>query len=219
MHLRDRHPIVCRAQLVGAFCEFVVSSATLQVISLLTLSSFQDIQHLSALQASIRILPSLLVGAILNLSTGVFVDRIPAFWIVTVTSILSAGAPLLMAVINPSWPYWANAFVAQLLQPISCDALFTVGLVLITEVFPEDTQGLAGGVFNTASQFGNAFGLAVVQIVSALVTKSRVKAGDPNALMEGYRASFWTMFAIMMVCFCWGVVGMRKIGRIGLKQD
>lgn len=182
-------------------------------------TSFQEVQHLSAIQASIRILPSLVVGALIQLCLGFFVHRIPAVWIVTVTSILCAGSPLLMAVIQPSWPYWANAFVAQLLQPISCDALFTVGLIVITDVFPEDTQALAGAVFNTAAQFGTALGLAITQVVSTQVTKEHSDKDETYALMEGYRASFWTMFGLMVLCAVVGGFGLRKTGRVGLKRD
>jgi hypothetical protein len=34
-------------------------------------------------------------------------------WVVLVSSGLSAISPLLMAVIDPQWPYWYMAFFAQ----------------------------------------------------------------------------------------------------------
>lgn len=185
----------------------------------LTRCSFQEVQHLSALQASIRILPSVVVGIILNFTTGLFVDKVPALWIVVVSSVLSAVAPLLMAVVQPQWTYWANAFLAQVLMPISCDALFTVGLIIITDMFPDDTQALAGGVFNTASQFGGAVGLAIMQIISTLVTKDNHTMGETRALLAGYKASFWAMFGFMLLCGVVGAMGLRKTGRVGLKRD
>ncbi|SCV36728.1 related to aminotriazole resistance protein [Fusarium fujikuroi] len=180
---------------------------------------FQEIQHLSALQAAIRILPSMLVGVALNFSTGLFVHKVPALWLVVITSLLSAGSPLLMATIQPSWSYWTSAFFAQLLMPFSVDVLFTVGLIIVTEIFPEDKQSIAGAVFNTASQFGSAFGLAVMQVVSMLVAKDYDGRKSSDVLMEGYRASFWTMFAFMIACVIIAGVGLRKTGKIGLKQD
>ncbi|RSM07392.1 hypothetical protein CEP52_005201 [Fusarium oligoseptatum] len=180
---------------------------------------FQEIQHLSALQAAIRILPSIVVGVTLNFSTGLFVHKVPALWLVVITCILSAGSPLLMATIQPTWSYWTSAFFAQLLMPFSADVLFTVGLIIVTEMFPDDKQSIAGAVFNTASQFGNAFGLAVMQVVSTLVAKDHDGMKPSEALMEGYRASFWTMFAFMMACVVIAGAGLRKTGKIGLKQD
>ncbi|KAL5365343.1 major facilitator superfamily domain-containing protein [Aspergillus floccosus] len=195
-----------------------LSNAVLNSMELFASLFFQEVQDLSALQASIRILPSLVVGVLLNLFIGICVHKFPAFWIVTISSILCAGAPILMAVIQPSWPYWGNAFVAQLLQPVSFDALFTVGLIVITDVFPDHTQALAGAVFNTSAQFGSALGMAILQVISTLVTNKSSKE-ETQALMDGYRASFWTMFGFMILCTAIGFFGLRKAGRVGLKRD
>ena len=183
--------------------------------------SFQTVQNLSALQASLRILPSLLVGTLLNLSTGLLIDRLPVFAVVLVALILNAGAPLLMAVISPQWPYWYDAFFAQLLAPISADILFTVGLVVVSDVFPVETQALAGAVFNTVAQFGNSVGMTIMAVIAAEATKTssvRDKASS-EGLMVGYRASFWAAFAWMVLACLIGAFGLRKIGKVGLKRD
>ncbi|EXL65854.1 hypothetical protein FOPG_17941 [Fusarium oxysporum f. sp. conglutinans race 2 54008] len=76
-----------------------------------------------------------------------------------------------MALIDPDWTYWTAAFFAQVLMPFSIDALFTVGLIVVTETFPEGKQAVAASVFNATSQIGNAMGLAIMQVVTTLVTK------------------------------------------------
>ncbi|KAH7191070.1 major facilitator superfamily domain-containing protein [Fusarium oxysporum] len=184
----------------------------LNSVDLLTSLYFQEIQYLSAVDAGIRILPSTVVGLGLNLMTGLIVHKIPAAWLVAVSSLLSSGSPLLMAVINPSWSYWVGAFFAQILLPFSIDVLFTVGLIIVTEVFPEKNQSVAGAVFNTAAQFGNALGLAIVQVVSAAVTNQKINPKSPEALLEGYRASFWTLFSLMLVCVLVAALGLRGAG-------
>ncbi|KAH7190939.1 major facilitator superfamily domain-containing protein [Fusarium oxysporum] len=189
----------------------------LNSVDLLTSLYFQEIQYLSAVDAGIRILPSTVVGLGLNLMTGLIVHKIPAVWLVAVSSLLSSGSPLLMAVINPSWSYWVGAFFAQILLPFSIDVLFTVGLIIITEVFPEKNQSVAGAVFNTAAQFGNALGLAIVQVVSAAVTNQKINPKSPEALLEGYRASFWTLFSLMLVCVLVAALGLRGAGKVGSK--
>lgn len=148
-----------------------------------------------------------------------FVHKVPVIWLVVGSSLLCALAPLLMAVIQPEWTYWANAFVAQLFQPISADILSTIGLIIITDSFPDDTQALAGAVFNTAGQFGTAFGLAVLQVVSQQVSIRHDDLDKVNSIMEGYRASFWTMVGFMVLCAVLGGAGMRRVGKIGLKRD
>lgn len=126
-----------------------------------------------------------------------------------------------MALVNPKWPYWYAEFPAQILEPLSADVLFTVGLITVSEVFPEDTQALAGAVFNTAGQFGTSMGLALMGVVSGIVSRDSkyVDKASPAALEIGYRAGFWTAFALMILTCVLCVVGLRKVGRIGLKKD
>ncbi|KAI1420908.1 MFS general substrate transporter [Xylaria sp. FL1777] len=182
---------------------------------------FQEVQSTSALGASLRILPSLIAGAIINFSTGVFVNRVPVMWLVLVTSVISAVAPLLMAVINPAQPYWYGAFFAQILSPLSCDVLFTVGLLVISDLFPRHMQALSGAVFNTCAQLGTAIGLSVTSLISTAVTDASdyTDVKSPSALLAGYRAVFWTLFAWMVVVSLLSVPGLQKVGRVGLKRD
>ena len=147
--------------------------------------------------------------------------RIPTFALVLTVSILSAGAPLLMALINPHWPYYYDALYAQMLAPLSADVLFTVGLLVVSDVFPPRTQALAGAVFNTVAQFGTSIGLTVMAVVSSSATQ-RSRFADkqgPEALLVGYRASFWAGFAWTAVACVVGAFGLRKVGRVGLKKD
>lgn len=44
-------------------------------------------------------------------------------------------------------------------------------------------------------------------------------AQDPEALLKGYRASFWTIFGYMALCVVTAVFGLRKVGKVGIKRD
>lgn len=82
-------------------------------------------------------------------------------------------------------------------------------------------QALGGAVFNTCAQLGTAIGLVVTSVIAA----SRTNASDysdkasPGALMVGYRAVFWTMFAWMLLVCLVCVLGLRRVGGIGVKRD
>lgn len=82
---------------------------------------FQQVQGLSAIQASIRILPNVVMDILLNLGTGLIVDKFPANWLVLSSILPSAVSPLLMAMINPEWVYWRAAFPAQVLFPLAVE--------------------------------------------------------------------------------------------------
>lgn len=126
----------------------------------------------------------------------------------------------MMALIQPQWPYWYDAFPAQLLMVLGVDVIFTVGILIVSEVFPNHTQALAGGVFNTIAQFGSALGVVVFGVISSTVTQHsdyENKASAP-ALLAGFHAGFWVAFGWGIFAICVGAFGLRKVGRVGLKR-
>lgn len=211
-----------RSRSFTTMCLMLLSSYAVEnVLELLCSLYFQNVQSRTALQSSIRLLPMCLVGTVLNLTTGMFVHRVSPTRLVLLTTSLSTASPLLMALTNPTWPYWYTEFSSQVLMPMSIDVLFTVGILLTSEVFPDDTQALAAGVFNTVCQLGISLGLAVTGLISRSVTENSTIAvkDSPRALLRGYRAGFWTMFAWSLTACVVGAFGLRKLGKVGVKRD
>ncbi|PSN70309.1 MFS general substrate transporter [Corynespora cassiicola Philippines] len=178
---------------------------------------FQEIQHHSTFTTSLFLLPNLIVGVILNLTVGLFVHRVRALWLVSVSAILCALAPLFMAIVNPGWSYWYMTFWAQVFTPFSGDVLFTVGLIIVSDNFPEKMQALAGAVFNTVAQFGMSLGIGSCQVIALGVMGSDGGVGHGDEL-RGYRAGFWAMFGYMVLCAGIAVVGLRRAGKVGLEK-
>lgn len=207
-----------------------LSYAVMNSMELFCSLYFQEIQNTSTLFTSLRLLPSLIVGTVLNFTVGLFVHKMPARWLVAISSMLCAVAPLLMAVADPKWSYWYMEFWAQVLSPLSGDVLFTVGLLIVSDNFPEQMQALAGAVFNTVAQFGMSLGVGLCQVVALgvsgpgedLSSGGTASSDDEHGVtqsLRGYQASFWTMFAIMIACSMVAVGGLRKAGRVGVKRD
>ncbi|KAM0270251.1 hypothetical protein ACHAQH_009491 [Verticillium albo-atrum] len=182
---------------------------------------FQEVQLLSALEAAIRFFPEVVVGIVLNLFTGLFVHKINASYLITISSVLTCAAPLIMALIDPAWNFWVAAFWAALTCPFGVDVIFTVANLIITDAFSEGTQALAGAVFNTTAQFGFSVGLMVMAVISNKVTaNSSVEDKEsPEAIMEGYRAVFWLCFGLQMLGVFVGVWGLKGVGKVGLKRE
>lgn len=99
--------------------------------------------------------------------------------------------------------------------------LFIAGALIITDNFSASDQSLAGSILNTAFQFGSSVGLAVMAVISTSVSDASSHADEQRtrALLEGYRAAFWTLLGLaMLYCFV-GAIGLRGIGKIGLKKE
>lgn len=109
----------------------------------------------------------------------------------------------------------------MLLGPFSCDVMFTVAALVITNVFPQRTQALGGAVFQTLAQFGTSLGLAIVASISTAVTNSSdyKEKTSPEALMVGYRVTFWVCFGWMLLAIVIGGLGLRRVGKVGLKKE
>ncbi|KAJ5907855.1 hypothetical protein N7495_000537 [Penicillium taxi] len=183
---------------------------------------FQDVQDLSALQASIRFLPMAVVGVLINSVTAYLVTKINVNILLGISALITAVSPILMALSDPKWSYWNSTFVAIVLSPISGDVLWTVSSLIISRSFPSDSQGLAGGVFSTISQLGNSVGLAITAVIAASVTAHK-QQDNPSLsaetlLLQGYRAAYWTILA-GMILVCLASSGLRRVGKVGIKYD
>ncbi|RDW73730.1 hypothetical protein BP5796_07172 [Coleophoma crateriformis] len=182
---------------------------------------FQSVQGLDGLQTSIRFLPMVVTGTITNFLTGWLVKRTRADVLLLGATLVTSISPLLLAIVNPEWSYWTCAFFAVSCAPICIDVLFTVANLVITTVFPHKTHGLAGGVFNTLSNIGNSFGLAITAVIAASVTLSKQgnKESEAEMLMDGYRVTFWICFGGNILALAIIGLGLRKIGKVGIKED
>ena len=182
---------------------------------------FQDVQHLSATQTSLRFLPSPASGIATNIVMGLVVHRVRADQAVLLTMAVSCVSPLLVAIMKVRAPYWEYVFPAIALNVIGPDVLFTVSNLVITSAFPERTQALAGGVFNTVAQIGKSVGLALSAVIAGSITMQSdyTDKRNPKALMEGYRAAFWFILSVTATTLVVSLLGLRSVGKIGLKRE
>jgi Na+/melibiose symporter-like transporter len=202
---------------IGVFVSWGVFNAMESFTTLF----FQEVQGISAIQTSLRFLPTPVSGAVSNIIMGLIAHKVKANRAIMVGVVLTTVATLLMAIIQPEWAYWACAFPAILLNPVGVDALFTVSNLVITSLFPAKTQALAGGVFNTIAQVGKSVGVATSAVIASSITqRTRFEHKEsPEALIEGFRAAFWYLFALSAgtgLLFAWG---LRGIGRVGMKRE
>ena len=104
---------------------------------------------------------------------------------------------------------------------LTCNlVIFTIANVIITDAFSEDTQALAGAVFNTVAQVGNSVGLMVMAVISSSITlrSQYPDKTSPQALLVGYRVVFWVCFGLLAFGSVIGTVGLRKVGKLGAKS-
>ncbi|KAH6616645.1 major facilitator superfamily domain-containing protein [Boeremia exigua] len=193
--------------------------ASLNGVEYFTTLYFQQVEGVSALQSSIRFLPHVVMGIAVNIVTAYLVSRVRIQYLAVISALITMIAPPLMATVDVGENYWLAPFWALFLSPVNPDVLFTVSNLVISDAFPPEVQSLAGGVFNEVSQFGNSVGLAVTAAIAASITDRSTFEREEDALMKGYRAAFWTIFAGTVVVVTVSAFGLRHGGFIGKKND
>lgn len=85
--------------------------------------SFQQVQFLSPIEASIRFLPEVILGILLSVLTGYLVHHFQTSHLLFLCLLLSTVSPLLMAIADPTWNWWYCVFWAVLLLALSGDGM------------------------------------------------------------------------------------------------
>ncbi|KZS91971.1 putative efflux transporter [Sistotremastrum niveocremeum HHB9708] len=187
---------------------------------------YQSYREFTPMLTVVRFLPMTVTGILCNVAVALVIGRLPVHYLVAIGCTLTAIAPLLFAIINNSAPYWAFGFPAAIVAVFGADFVFASGTIFVAKVALPHEQSLAGALFNTLTQLGTAFGLAVSTIVHDKVVKSNaVKEGfnvapdgsgaPKEAQMMGYRAAQWTAFAFPILAALMGVIFLRGVGIVG----
>ncbi|KAJ6535086.1 major facilitator superfamily domain-containing protein [Mycena capillaripes] len=178
---------------------------------------FQQVKLLNPLQTAVRFIPTTIAGFIVNIVTGYTMSRIPGQYLILTGLLGSISAPLIFALIDVNSSYWAMAFLVLILV-VGADAVYPVGNLQVCSAFADDSQALAGGVFNVATRIGTSIGLAVISSISTAVSSHYNRShpslapDSPEVLMVGFRAAGWACFAAALVSFCIALLRLKGMG-------
>ncbi|KAL0952985.1 hypothetical protein HGRIS_007196 [Hohenbuehelia grisea] len=181
---------------------------------------YQQVELLNPIQTSLRFIPMALAGFSVNVITGYVVNRLPGQALILAGLFGSVVAPILFALINVHALYWSSAFLVMLFI-VGADAVYPVGNLQIACNFDEDSQSLAGGIFNVATRLGTSLGLAITSSISTAISEKynqshpELSADSPEVLMVGFRAAGWTCLAAAGIGFAVAAFGLRGIGVVG----
>ena len=97
--------------------------------------------------------------------------------------------------------------------------IYTIGLLIAADAFPEHCQGLAGALFNVFYFLGGSIGLAVVNIFLTKDQDSQDLDESTQPNLSAFHASFWTLFSIAIASAVIGAFGLRTLGKIGQRRS
>ncbi|OBZ72344.1 hypothetical protein A0H81_07345 [Grifola frondosa] len=189
---------------------------------------YQDYAHLSPVLTMVRLIPMFVTGVLCNILVALVVGHVITR-LSTIGHALTAVANLLIAVINPSAPYWAFGFPAAVVSVFGADFVFAAGTLFVAKVCLPHEQSVGGALFQTMTQASAAFGLAISTIVfnSTLIKQSRafgvvVNQSGTNAPLPAqlvaYKNAMWTGFAFGILGTILAALFLRGVGVVGHRK-
>ncbi|KAK3318744.1 major facilitator superfamily domain-containing protein [Apodospora peruviana] len=186
---------------------------------------YQDYQGLSALQTTLRFIPTGVSGVITALVVSQLLSRIPTWIMLAVGNLCVSITSLLFAVpIPPDTSYWAFGFPAMVISVFGADTAWPCLILFTSHSLPQEDQGVGGALVNAMGQVGRAIGLAVATAIqTGVMARERgVAVQDAGPVLEwdqasllGIRAASWWHFGLGVASLTVVLVAFRGSGIIG----
>jgi EmrB/QacA subfamily drug resistance transporter len=166
----------------------------------------QRVLGFSAIQTGLALIPS----TVTVMLTSVFLARrllarFPAKVLLLAGLLFFGAGQVWLWRITAGGSYQVNVLGGLLLTAFGIGLIFPIASVKATAGVPPDQRGLAGGLFATAQQVGQAIGLAVLATVAAART-----AAAHGSLVSGYQTAYLTSAAIVAAAIVVVTVMMRR---------
>jgi EmrB/QacA subfamily drug resistance transporter len=165
----------------------------------------QDVLHFSPLQTGLALIPA--TGTVMVTSIVITRRALARFGGRTILlgglSIIGFGQ-LWLFTISDAGSYQLNVLGGILLTAFGMGLVFPTASVAVTSGIGPSERGLAGSLFVTAQQVGQAIGLAALATIAAAQTSAH-----QGSLVSGYKASFLVATGIVIVAVLVVAVQMR----------
>ncbi|KAG2047018.1 efflux transporter [Suillus hirtellus] len=187
---------------------------------------YQNYLLLTPMQTMLRFIPMFVVGCLCNFLVAMFVGKLSLVIFAVGGTLLTAFAPILLALIDPTATYWAFCFPSTILVVVGADLVYTAGMIFIAKIALPHEQSVAGALFQTMAQLGAAVGLAVSTLVFNIVVKTEsadlgvtLNSAGTNAplsaQLKGYRSAQWTCAAFALMAALLAALCLHGVGIVG----
>ncbi|KAF9254730.1 MFS general substrate transporter [Marasmius fiardii PR-910] len=192
--------------------------------SLWILLYYQNYSGLTPILTMVRLVPMFIVGFAGNLLIAGVVGRLSLVTLMALGGVVTAGAPLLFALINPATTYWAFGFPSTILAVLGSDFVFPTGTIFVAKVALPSEQSVAGAVFQGMTQLGTTLGVSISTIAyNRVLLKQATDLGlTPNDIpqterLSAHQAAMWVNFGFGIAAAVLALLFLRGVGPVGAK--
>lgn len=187
---------------------------------------YQNYLQLNPVRTMLRLIPMLPSGILCNFFVGAVVHRVPLVIIIVSGTLITAGAAVLFALIDPSATYWEFGFPSTCLIVFGADFVYSAGSLFITKVARHGEHSIVGALFQTMIQLGSAFGVTISTIVfNRVVSYQSAELGVTldstglnaplSAQLQAFRAAQWTSAGFAFLAAVLSAIFLRNVGIVG----
>ncbi|KAB5532569.1 major facilitator superfamily domain-containing protein [Coniochaeta sp. 2T2.1] len=186
---------------------------------------YQDFQGLSALQTTLRYIPTGVTGIITAFVASQLISRVPTYLILLFGNLCVSISCLLFAVpIPPTTSYFAYGLPAMILSVFGADTTWPCMTLFTSHALPQRDQALGGALVNSMGQVGRSIALAIATAIQTAVMagKRGVSVQDAGPLVAweeatwlGIRAANWFHFGLGVLSMVVSVSAFRGAGIVG----
>ncbi|KAJ5387401.1 hypothetical protein N7509_009942 [Penicillium cosmopolitanum] len=148
----------------------------------------QEVKHLTALDITVRLLPMVVSGVLVNVVCGLILHRVSNKLLTGIGALAYTASFLILSFMKEDAIYWAYIFPALILVVVGADIQFNVTNMYVMSSLPPSQQSIAGGIFNTVSKLCNNLGLGIATSVNSAVAH-QMTASTPA--IRPYLATYW----------------------------
>ncbi|CAI7648501.1 unnamed protein product [Penicillium glandicola] len=173
------------ALLMATFClGFMGFNAVVFYLSLY----LQEVKNLNALEITLRLLPMVASGVLVNVFCGLALHRVSNKLLTGIGALAYTVAFLILSFMKQDAIYWEFIFPALVLIVVGADIQFNVTNMYVMSSLPPSQQSIAGGIFNTINRLCNNLGLGIATSVSSAII-NKMTASTPA--IQPYLAVYW----------------------------
>jgi len=187
---------------------------------------YQDFLGLNPILTMVRLLPMVVTGVCCNVIVALCVGRVDVVYLMILGTALTASANIFFALVQPGQSYWSYGFPSAIFSVFGADFVFAAGTLFIAKISLPHEQSVAGALFQTMTQLGTSFGLAITTIVFNRVREDEsAKLGTHlgpfstdvpvEAELLAYRSASWGAFAFGVIGSILAALFLRGVGIVG----
>ncbi|GMF03595.1 unnamed protein product [[Candida] boidinii] len=118
-----------------------------------------EILGLNMIVSAVQFIPALFAGLIAGMTTGAIIHKVPVKAILLVSMIAFLVGSILNGLRPKHSVYWAMKFPSMCITAFGMDTSFPAGLVMLSDMLPKRSQGLAASLMSTVVNYSISIGL------------------------------------------------------------